>query len=86
MCLLCVFLPSPKGSAYRLNCTSLRLLVSLKMFFQMWRWYCTPTIPALGRQRKNDHKFEVSLVYLASFTLSKTLFKAKEEEKEEGGK
>jgi len=28
-------------------------------------------IPAHGRQRKKDHKCEVSLVYLASFTLSK---------------
>lgn len=63
--------PFPQGSAYRLNCASLCLLISLMMFFQMWWWWCTPMIPALGRQRKKDHRCEVSLVYLASFTLSK---------------
>jgi hypothetical protein len=30
------------------------------------QWWCTPLIPALGRQRQEDHEFEASLVYRVS--------------------
>jgi hypothetical protein len=29
-------------------------------------WWCMPIIPALRRVRKEDHKFEASLSYIAS--------------------
>jgi hypothetical protein len=30
-------------------------------------WWCTPIIPALGRQRQEDHKFKASLNYIVSW-------------------
>jgi hypothetical protein len=40
----------------------------LKRIIQAGRWWCTPFIPALGRQRQADLcEFDASLVYKVSF-------------------
>jgi hypothetical protein len=46
-------------------------------------WWHTPVIPAIRRQRKKDHKFEVSLVGQVSCypRLHEALSEKKEEEK-----
>jgi hypothetical protein len=43
----------------------------LKYSFLSERWWFMPIIPALGRLRKEDRKFEVSLGYLARPCLKK---------------
>jgi hypothetical protein len=32
---------------------------------QSWAWWCTPVIPAFGRQRQEDGEFKTSLGYIA---------------------
>ena len=40
------------------------VIVGFKKIIQAGRWWCTPLIPALGRQRQADLcEFEASLVY-----------------------
>jgi hypothetical protein len=37
----------------------------LRILFSTWAWWHKPVIPALGRLRLEDFKFEVSLGYIA---------------------
>ena len=61
------------GQTQRLHSVSKRM--KQKPENQLGRWWCTPLIPALGRQRQEDlREFETSLVYRAS---SRTGSKAK---------
>jgi hypothetical protein len=42
----------------------------IDVFNLSWLWWCTPVIPTLGRNRKEDCEFKANLGYIMNFSLS----------------
>jgi hypothetical protein len=65
------------------------LIATLFLIDRNWTWsrawWCTPLIPALGRQRQADFEFEASLVYKVSSRTARAVQKIKKKKEKEIG-